>query len=52
MKKTVFKSVKSIIIAAAVCAGLTCGVISAVTASDSTTPTIVATAPEFIKGTM
>lgn len=50
MKKNILKSVKSIIIAAAVCAGLAFGVVSAVTASDSTTPTIVATAPEFSIG--
>ncbi len=50
MKKTVFKSVKSIIIAAAVCAGLTCGVINAVSAPDSATSAIVATHPSFADG--
>lgn len=50
MKKSVLKSAKSIIIAAAVCAGLVFGAVSAVSASDSAAQTIVATNPEFVNG--
>lgn len=51
MKKNILTSAKSIIIAAAVCAGLAFGALSAVSASDPAAQTIVATNPEFIKGT-
>lgn len=50
MKKRGLKSAKSIIIAAAVCAGLVFGAVSAVSFSDPTAQTIVATNPEFVNG--
>ena len=50
MKKRGLKSAKSIIIAAAVCAGLVFGAVSAVSSSESTAQTIVATNPEFVNG--
>lgn len=50
MKKNVLKSVKSIIIATAVCAGLAFGALSTVSASGSTEQTIVATHPNFSIG--
>lgn len=50
MKKRGLKSAKSIIIAAAVCAGLVFGAVSAVSSSDPTAQTIAATNPEFADG--
>lgn len=50
MKKSALKSAKSIMIAAAVCASLAFGALSAVSASGSTVQTIVATHPEFVNG--
>lgn len=50
MKKSALKSAKSIMIAAAVCASLAFGALSAVSASDSTVHTIVATHPNFSIG--
>lgn len=51
MKKRGLKSAKSIIIAAAVCAGLVFGAVSAVSSSESTMTVIAGTVPEFAIGT-